>query len=132
MLEQMDDGPFTARQVKYFTARDSCLPQVLTYGQNGWLDQVQDDHIFTAEQNCHHMMVAYCGDIAWLSHHKAEQLITWGTLRYHPNERGAVWWPKLDKEIETMVRSCSKCQVQQDNPPTAPLIPWNWPTRTTY
>ena len=28
-----------------------------------------------------------------------------------------------------MVRSCSKCQVQQDNPPTAPLILWNWPTR---
>ena len=31
MLEQMDDSPFTAQQVKYFTARDPCLSQVLTY-----------------------------------------------------------------------------------------------------
>ena len=45
MLEQMDDGPFTARQVKYFTARDSCLSQVLTYVQNGWPNQVQDDEL---------------------------------------------------------------------------------------
>ena len=38
MLEQTDDSPFTAQQVKYFTARDSCLLQVLTYIQKGWPD----------------------------------------------------------------------------------------------
>ena len=37
---------------------------------------------------------------------------------------GIVWWPKLDDEIELMVRSCSVCQTQSDNPPVAPLIPW--------
>ena len=42
---------------------------------------------------------------------------------------GVVWWPTLDKEIETIVRSCSKCQGQQDDPPTVPLIPWSWTTR---
>jgi len=41
---------------------------------------------------------------------------------------GIVWWLKLDEEIETMVRSCSICQAQHDNPPAAPLIPWNWPS----
>ena len=43
---------------------------------------------------------------------------------------GLVWWPKLDKEIEAMVRSCSKYQTQQEDPPTVPLIPWHWHTRT--
>ena len=43
--------------------------------------------------------------------------------------RGIVWWPKLDDEIELMVRSCSVCQTQSDNPPVAPLIPWQWPSR---
>ena len=42
--------------------------------------------------------------------------------------RGVVWWPKLDEEINNAVRSCTKCQVQSDNPPLAPLIPWSWPT----
>ena len=29
-LYQLDEGPFTAQQVKYYTARDPCLSQVLT------------------------------------------------------------------------------------------------------
>ena len=36
----------------------------------------------------------------------------------------------MDDEIDSLVCSCSKCQVQQDSPPLAPLIPWNWPTRS--
>ena len=35
MIEQLDEGPFIAHQVKYFTARDPCLSQVLTYAQKG-------------------------------------------------------------------------------------------------
>ena len=38
-------------------------------------------------------------------------------------------WPKLDKEIDIMVHSCAKCQEKQEDPPTLPLIPRNWPTR---
>ena len=34
----------------------------------------------------------------------------------------------MDDEIDSLIRSCSKCQVQQDSPPLAPLIPWNWAT----
>ena len=30
LLDQLDEGPFTPQQVKYYTARDPCLSQVLT------------------------------------------------------------------------------------------------------
>ena len=45
LLEQLDDGPFTAQQVKYFTARDPCLSQVLTFVQNGWPNHVSKDEL---------------------------------------------------------------------------------------
>jgi len=52
LLEQLDDGPFTAQQVKYYTTRDPCLSQVLTYMQNGWPEQVTDDQL--KPYWCHH------------------------------------------------------------------------------
>ena len=43
--------------------------------------------------------------------------------------RSHVWWPKLDSVIESMVKSCSRCQAVQSVPATAPLHPWAWPSR---
>ena len=139
MLEQMDDGPFTARQVKYFTTRDSCLSQVLTYVQNGWPNQVQDDELkpyfhrrteLSSHDGCilwgHCVVIPPQGRTTVLHELHGGHC---GITRMKSLARGVVWWPKLDKEIETMVRSCSKCQGQQDDPPTVPLIPWSWPTR---
>ena len=39
-----------------------------------------------------------------------------------------VWWSKLDYIIESMVKSCSRCQAVQSVPATAPLHPWAWPS----
>ena len=39
-----------------------------------------------------------------------------------------VWWPGLDRELETLVRSCNKCQSCQSMPAMGPLHPWLWPT----
>ena len=41
--------------------------------------------------------------------------------------RSYVWWPGIDIEIETMVKSCSKCQKFRHSPPAAPLHMWEWP-----
>ena len=49
----------------------------------------------------------------------------------------APWLPRT-KQIFTflqqhisglLIHSCSKSQVQEDSPPLATLVPWNWPTR---
>lgn len=45
MVEQLDDGPFTACQAKHFTAKDSGLSQVLTYVSKGWVNYVNDDDL---------------------------------------------------------------------------------------
>ena len=40
--------------------------------------------------------------------------------------RSYIWWPKMDQEIENLVKSCSVCQESRPSPPTAPLHPWQW------
>ena len=35
----------------------------------------------------------------------------------------------MDKDIEAMARSCSKCVAVKQAPPKAPLHPWEWPSR---
>ena len=41
--------------------------------------------------------------------------------------RSYVWWPKVDSEIEKMVKSCIPCQETENVPAVAPLHPWLWP-----
>ena len=38
-----------------------------------------------------------------------------------------MWWPKMDSDIETWVRTCEECQWSRPDPPSALLYPWEWP-----
>ena len=126
LLQQLDDGPFTSQQVKYFTARDPFLSQVLTFVLNGWPDQVNDDHLkpywrcrseLTVQSGC--IMWGYCVIVPPQGRTKVLQELHGGhpgITRMKSLALGIVWWPKLDEEIETMVRSCSICQTHRDNP----------------
>ena len=37
-----------------------------------------------------------------------------------------MWWPKLDHNIEEIVKSCKDCATQRSLPPVAPLHSWPW------
>ena len=40
-----------------------------------------------------------------------------------------LWWPTLDRDIETKVKSCTICMAVRNTPQVAPLHSWQWPTR---
>ena len=42
--------------------------------------------------------------------------------------RSYVWWPGIDKDIEILVKQCSGCQMQQKEPQSCNLHPWEWPS----
>ena len=139
LLDQLDEGPFTAQQVKYYTARDPCLSQVLTFVQNGWPDRVSEESL-KPYWRCRSELSVQFGCIMWgyrvIVPPQGRATVLQELHGGHPGMTrmkslacGIVWWPKLDDEIELMVRSCSVCQTQSDNPPVAPLIPWQWPSR---
>ena len=41
--------------------------------------------------------------------------------------RSYVWWPRIDKEIYSVVKACFECQQTRHSPSVAPLHPWEWP-----
>ena len=38
--------------------------------------------------------------------------------------RSYVWWPGMDSEIESTVKSCKSCQINHTMPAKAPVHPW--------
>ncbi len=52
-----------------------------------------------------------------------------GISRMKSLARRYFWWPKLDTELEDLVKSCDICQKTRHNPPKAPLHPWEWPEK---
>jgi len=56
--------------------------------------------------------------------HEAHQ----GISRITALARGYVWWPNMDRELETAVKPIGKqCQLHQKASVEAPLHPWEWP-----
>ena len=37
------------------------------------------------------------------------------------------WWPKMDYDIESMVKSCPSCQMITPTLSSTPIIPWKFP-----
>ena len=52
-----------------------------------------------------------------------------GACKMKSVARSYMWWPGMDSEIENLAKSCSDCHAVKKAPPTAPLHPWEWPSR---
>ena len=43
--------------------------------------------------------------------------------------RSFVWQPQIDRDLEELVKRCEDCQCFRNQPPVAPLQPWEWPEK---
>ena len=137
-LQQIERLPVKADKIAQLTANDPVLSKVITFVQQGWPTQVQDEfkpyHIrrnkFTVEANC----------LLWgrkviipkkLQDKVLEELHTAhpGVVRMKSIARIHVWWPGIDKKIEEVVKSCLPCQSIRNKPPLTSLHLWNWPSQ---
>ncbi|XP_062717120.1 uncharacterized protein K02A2.6-like [Aedes albopictus] len=50
-----------------------------------------------------------------------------GTTRLKSLARGYVWWERIDKDIEELVRCCAACQMTRPDPVKVPLHCWEKP-----
>eukprot|EP00118_Oscarella_pearsei_P023939 m.294125 g.294125 ORF g.294125 m.294125 type:complete len:173 (+) comp40742_c0_seq59:3091-3609(+) len=51
-----------------------------------------------------------------------------GVVRMKSLAKLHMWWPKISKSIEKLVRECESCQSHSKNPPRVVLHPWAWPS----
>lgn len=54
-----------------------------------------------------------------------------GIVKTKALARSYIWWPKLDHDIEMLVKGCMSCQLIQPNPNKSELIPWQ-PTQSAW
>ena len=137
-VAQINLLPVTAQQVDRLTKTDPCLSKVLQYTKQGWPSTVPEElkpykqraDEITTEGDCLLWGIRVIipeklrGDVLKELHQNHPGVTCMKALA-----RSYIWWPKLDKHLEDMVKSCTSCQSVKEAPPVAPLHPWIWPAK---
>ena len=140
LLNDLDTQPVTAEEVKKEAMKDPVLWRVRQHLLHGWPDK----------SNVDPDLQAYYSRKDELS--KEDDIILWGSQvvipqasdvraqllsELHSTHPGIVkmkalahsyfWWPKLDSELELVVRTFPECQENQKSPTRCPCTPGSFP-----
>ena len=128
--------PVSEEEVRTMTRRDpiiSKLLRVILQGWNGVADpELRDFRLHASE------LSTEGGCVLWGSRVVIPRSLQGRVLKMlhemHPGmsrmkalARSYVWWPRIDSDVETVVRSCITCQEHQKKPAAAPVHPWEQP-----
>ena len=138
LTEMLQSAPITAAQIARWTRTDPVLSKVLRCIKEGWPEQADDALKPYWQRRLELSVMDDC--ILWgnrvLIPKQGRPLILDELHGGHPGAskmkalaRMFVWWIKMDSDIEQLVKQCPQCQQSQQNPPAAPLHPWQWPLR---
>ena len=138
-IQQIEALPVTAKEIAETTSHHPILSRVLHHIRTGWSTS-NVDPLMQPYWNRRHELTSEQGCILWgirvivphkFQHQVLEELHQShsGIVRMKAVARSYIWWPGLDRDLENLVRSCTKCQSGQSMPPVAPLHPWLWPSQ---
>ncbi|XP_041453560.1 uncharacterized protein K02A2.6-like [Lytechinus variegatus] len=130
--------PITSKEIQNKTRTDPVLSRILHMVKTGtWVEDKQDERLkpfirrkdeLSMEQDC--LLWGYRVIVPpSLQRDILQELHTAhpGMVRMKEIARSHVWWPRIDYDIEQMVKSCQTCQQTRNLPTVAPLMPWVWP-----
>ena len=140
LVEFLDSTPLSCTQVRVWTDHDPTLSRVRKWVQEGWPAQVCTDEQFQPYVRRKDELSTEGGCVLWENRvvlpsrgrKRALGLLHeshLGIVRMKSLARGYMWWPGMDKEIESSVKQCPTCQSTRKMPPTAPLHPWARPSK---
>jgi hypothetical protein len=133
---QIENTLLNYHAVAEATRNDLILRRVLNYLEDKWPAKVDADLLpfwrrrleLTKENGC--LLWGTRIIIPYKLRQGAIQLLHSshiGIVKMKQLARSYIWWPYIDKEIELMVNNCLSCQTWQNNPPSSPLHPWEYP-----
>ena len=136
-VEFMENTPVTAKDIAMLTKKDPILSKVLNFCMNGWPDKVESNLIPFKNRYLELSVQSDC--ILWghrivipnkVRHKLMEELHAehMGSSKMKELARKYFWWPGLDGELESLIKSCPECLENRDFPKKSPLHPWEWPS----
>lgn len=128
-----------ASELSKWTRKDPVLSRVWQFVQHGWPPQ-HSDPVFQPYAARQTELSVQDGCVLWGSRVVVPPPGRGALLRQlhhgHPGitrmkalARSYFWWPKLDMDIEALVKGCNTCQEHRNLPAPAPLHPWEWPSK---
>ena len=139
LVQQLSHCIVSATQIAQWTDKDSTLSRVHHFILHGWPDTCPDPAFLPYFRRKEELSTVD-GCVLWGSRvvipTTARSLVVQQLHDCHPGiskmkslARSYVWWPGLDEDITRAVQTCEICQNSRPNPPSAPLHPWEWPSR---
>lgn len=135
---QLDSLPLSISNIRKRTISDSTLGKVIPFTQRGWpekktlqaelLPYYEKRDELSFEDNVllwqDRVVIPMAVRKAILAHlHEGHP----GVVAMRSLARYTVWWPKIDDDIEHLVRTCTPCQENRTQEPETPISPWNFP-----
>lgn len=135
----LDSFPVTFTEIAKSTVKDPILSKVLEFTRNGWPTSLPDTQL-----------ASYCARQAEIT--ISQECLVWGNRIIVPEKhqdailkelhsshpgivkmkslaRSYVWWPHIDKDIETVANTCAPCISVLRAPPQATVHSWEFPDR---
>ncbi|XP_061170894.1 uncharacterized protein K02A2.6-like [Saccostrea echinata] len=141
MIQQLESLPVSSKEVQRGTVKDTTLKVVYDMTASGWPASANNlSEELKAYFSRRNEISIYQGCLLWgirviipqdLRSRVLEELHEGhpGIVKMITVARSLVWWPGIDKDLETLVKRCKGCQENRPMPPEAPVHPWEWPQR---
>lgn len=123
--------------IKQRTSKDSILRKVIQYIRFGWRDLNLEDTMKHFYRKRDELSVEN-GIVMWQGRMVIPQTLQRSVLKYlhrgHPGissmralSRFYVWWPSMEEQIETFVKTCTRCQQNRPHSQELPVFNWSLP-----
>ena len=128
-IGQLEALPMQATEIDEATRADPVLSKVLEYLRRGWPQKVSEElapfwrrkEELSIEGNCILWGIRVVVPKSLQPRVMAELHVAHpGIVRMKELARSHVWWPELNKEIETCMQACGACQTTRNVPAKAP------------
>ena len=137
LMETLETSPVTARQIRKDTKRDPLMSQIMTWVLQGWpgsLECLKAESYYAEAQTFWHKrteLSVHDGCLLWGTRvvvpstcrskiatllHEGHQ----GICKMKALARSYLWWPGIDRHLETIVKGCNICRELGKSPTPSP------------